>query len=100
MGRFLAGVVAVMVLAVCMLLPGVVAAADKAELNPHIGMKENLILNVGKRIAIKTESGDSLEGVVAKVGDHFVQIEKLSGKEFYDAVVRIDRIESVTFRAR
>jgi len=29
-----------------------------------------------------------------------VHISKLSGKDFYDAIIRIDKIESFTFRAR
>ena len=57
-------------------------------------------MNVGKRISVRNESGDTIDGTIAKVGDHNVQISKLSGKDFSDAIVRIDKRESFTFRAR
>jgi len=57
-------------------------------------------VNVGKRISVRNESGDTIDGTIAKVGDHNVQISKLSGKDFSDAIVRIDKRESFTFRAR
>jgi len=45
-------------------------------------------------------SGGEIEGTVAKVGDHLVYISKLTGKDFYDSIVRIDHIDAVTYRAR
>jgi len=45
-------------------------------------------------------AGESIEGIIEKVGDHFVLITKLSGKDFYDALVRIDEVKAVVFKAR
>jgi len=79
---------------------GPAIADERTAFNPFESMKENFLVNVGKRISIRTESGDTIDGAIAKVGDQNVLISKLSGKEFYDAVIRIDKIESFTFRAR
>jgi hypothetical protein len=77
-----------------------VYAEEKMVLKASDGIKEVLTANVGKRVAVKTESGESLEGSVSTVGDQLVRLERLSGKDFYDAIVRIDRISSVTIRVK
>jgi hypothetical protein len=55
---------------------------------------------VGKRVAIRTGTGEPLEGMVTKVGSHLVNISRLSGKDFYDAMVVIDRIDAVILKVR
>lgn len=49
---------------------------------------------------MKTDSGEAIEGTVASVGNQLVHVEKLTGKDFYDAVICIDKITSVTIKAR
>jgi hypothetical protein len=78
----------------------VLAQESEFELNPSYGIREILSANVGKRVAIRTGTGEPLEGTVTKVGTHLVHISRLSGKDFYDAVVVIDRIDAVIIRAR
>ena len=51
-------------------------------------------------MAIKLNSNEEVEGTVTKVGDSLVHLSKLSGKDFYDAVVLIDRISPVSMRLR
>jgi len=97
-------VIFILVLAVfCMALYSpVTLAADKGyELKAgSVSIKDVLLENTGKRVILRLESGEPLEGTVIKVGDSVVHISKLSGKDFYDAVVRIDRISAVIFRVR
>lgn len=64
------------------------------------GIREVLTANTGKRVSVKTDSCEAMEGTVEKVGDQLVHISRLSGKDFYDAVVRIDRINSVVIRVK
>jgi hypothetical protein len=75
-------------------------AEEKLILKASDGIKEVLAANIGKRIAVKTDAGESLEGSVSMVGDHLVRLERLSGKDFYDAVVRLDKISSLTIRVK
>jgi hypothetical protein len=72
----------------------------KTALNDLTTVKDVLAQHVGKRVAVRTDDGESLDGTVAKVTEQLVYLEKLVGKEFFDAVVRIDRISSVTMRMR
>jgi hypothetical protein len=55
---------------------------------------------IGKPVTLKLDSGDELGGVVALVGDRVVHLEKLSGKEFFDAVVDLDEVAAVVVRVR
>lgn len=72
----------------------------KFELNKGYGMKEILTGYTGKRVAIRLNAGEELEGIVTSVGDHLVHISKLSRRDFYDAVIRIDKVDAVIFRVR
>lgn len=76
------------------------AGEDKLEIKQNTGIKDILSERIGKRVSIKTDSGEALEATVVSVGDNLVYITKLSGKDFYDAVVRIDKITSIIFKAR
>ncbi len=80
--------------------PSLLAQELKFELNKGYGMKEILASYQGKRIAIRLDSGEEIEGIITTVGDQLVHLSKLSKRDFYDAVVRLDKINAVIFRAR
>jgi small nuclear ribonucleoprotein (snRNP)-like protein len=76
------------------------AEESKFELNESYGIKDVLNSYIGKRVSVRTDTGEALEGTVTKVGSHLVHITKLSGRDFYDAVMVIDKINSVVIRVR
>ena len=81
--------------------PGSCGEESKYELRtPAATIRDVLAEQAGKRVLLRIENGESIEGTVTKVGDTVVHVAKLSGREFYDAVVRIDRISAVVFRVR
>jgi hypothetical protein len=92
MGMFLATVFG-------LVLPGVTALAEepKYELKSTTTIKDVLQEIFGKQVIVHLETGGHLEGTVLKVGESVVHPAKLSGRDFYDAVVRIDRTSAVTF---
>jgi hypothetical protein len=45
-------------------------------------------------------SGDEIAGKVAKVGKDLVVLTELSGREFYDAAIRIDQVSAVVVQVR
>lgn len=96
--RFLSLVVAVLIAFALSLPAG--AAEPKVSLNESSTIKDVLSQHVGKRVALKTDAGETLDGTVVKVTGQVVYLEKLAGREFFDAVIRIDRISSVTFRVK
>ena len=94
-------VVAVFVVVICLgFSQNLLAQEMKFELNKGFGMKEILASYEGKRVAIRLDGGEELEGVVTTVGDQLVHVAKLSKRDFYDAIIRIDKINAVIFRAR
>jgi hypothetical protein len=80
--------------------PNVFADDQKYELRSSTTVREALTENINKRVTVRMDTGDNLEGTVSKVGDSLVHLSKLTGKDFYDAVVRIDKIGAVLFKVR
>ena len=82
--------------------PAGVWAADEAafKLKPSDTMRDVISEYSGKVLALRLESGEEIEGTVTIVGNGLVHISKLTGKEFYDAVVSIDKISAVRMRTR
>jgi hypothetical protein len=72
----------------------------KLELKASTTMREVLWENTGKRVALRLASGEEIEGTVTMVGNSLAHISKLAGKEFYDAVVSIEKISAVRIKMR
>jgi hypothetical protein len=70
------------------------------DLNSPDVIKQMLDQQVGKRVKVKLKSGQDLEGKVAKVGSHAVQLTELSGMEFFDATVKLDEVTTIVVRVR
>ncbi len=93
-------VATVLALGLFVVSPAIAIAQEKPVFNPSISVKDNLSANVGKRVSLMISAGEAVEGTIEKVGDHFVLISRLSGKDFYDALVRMDDVKAIVFRAR
>jgi hypothetical protein len=92
---------ALLVISLCLInISGSFAQDAKFEMNAQFGIKEILLSQAGKRVTVKTDSGETLEGTVIKVGDQLLHISKLTGKDFYDAIIRLDKITSVVLKVR
>jgi len=63
-------------------------------------VSEVLKARMGKPVTLHLASGASLTGNVAEVRDQAVVLKGLSGREFSDAIVRLDVIEAIEARAR
>lgn len=68
-------------------------AGDKA-------LSKTLKEREGRSATLVLESGTELTGKVVEVSEHSVKLGELSGKEFYDAVIDLDHVQAVVFRAR
>ncbi|MHC5036246.1 MAG: LSm family protein [Planctomycetota bacterium] len=56
--------------------------------------------NVGERVSVELHSGGSIEGKIESAGQFLIHISRISGKEYYDALVNPDGVEAVIFKAR
>lgn len=63
-------------------------------------MADNLKVYVGKDVTVNLRSGKTLQGYVKSVGSGLAHIEKLAGKDFYDALIRIEEISAIEVKFR
>lgn len=80
--------------------PSAAAEEGKLVLRASETIREVLTGRMGKRVTLRLQAGEELEGNVVLVGESLVHLTNLSGKDFYDAVVGIDRINAVLIRVR
>jgi hypothetical protein len=73
---------------------------EYTQLNAAIQLADNLIALKGKTVTISLSSGQAMTGVVKEVRNNLLHLEKLSQKEFYDALIRVDLIVAIEVRAR
>lgn len=96
-----------LVLLACMLLPvSEVAVAKSPPEAPRITVNGaatmgTLLGNLkGKRIDLHLKSGKTVRGTVGDVGSHVVQIQKISGKDYYDAYIAIKHVSGIDVQMR
>jgi len=75
-------------------------AIESAKFDTASSIKDNLKIYVGKDVVIHLRSGKYFQGYVKAIGDHMIHIEKLSGKDFYDALIRIEDITAFEAKFR
>ena len=76
-------------------------AVPGAKFEVSFSMKENLKAYIGKDVLIHLRSGKTFQGYVKAVGDQAVHLEKLAGgRDFYDALIRIDDISAIEAKFR
>ena len=78
------------------------AEEPKSEiLNPQLSYSDILRIcqGSGQAVDLHLRNGQTVSGKVSKLGDNFVVIKELKGREFYSAQVRIEAIDSLEVRA-
>jgi len=63
-------------------------------------LPDNLRSFIGKDVYIHLRSGKTFQGFVKLVGDNWVHLEKIAGKEFFDALIRIEDISAIEVKFR
>ena len=73
-----------------------------AELDVKAGdtVESLLAAQKGKKVTLKTRSGQEITGTVKSVSGKLVQISQVAGKEFFDAVVPLEAVEAVLVRTK
>ncbi len=99
------GVVLVMLFSVMFLTPPVkavsqVVAQEGVKFEVLQSMRDNLKMFIGKNIYVNLKSGKTYQGVLKAVGDHFIHLEKISERNFFDALIRIDDINAIEAQFR
>lgn len=76
------------------------AAADAPLYSTAASLADNLKSLSGKRVTLYLKSGASLTGTVKATGAHLVHLEKLDGRDYFDALVLLEQIAAIDSRAR
>ena len=72
-----------------------VVAIEGMSYNVNSSLADNLKALTGKKVSVTVISGKTFSGVVKDVGVHLIHLEKLEGKEYFDALIRIENISAI-----
>ena len=70
------------------------------DLSSPESIRINLEKFTGERVTLSLIGGGELQGVVSKIGTTMLYLTELTGREFFDAIVRLDHISAVTVKMR
>ncbi len=76
------------------------AETEAVQFNVNTTMADNLAMLKGKSVTLSLASGQTITGVVSDVKGNLLLLAKISQKEFYDALVAIDRISAIETKVR
>ena len=86
---------------------GLVVAVDAAAQSggegaaiPAGDVTDVLRARIGKPVTLLLDSGKEYSGTVAEVRGEGVVLKGLGGKEFYDALIRLDDVSAIEIRNR
>jgi hypothetical protein len=68
--------------------------------NVNASLEDNLKSLAGKRVYVTLDSGKTFTGIVKEVGNHLIWLEKLEGRDFFDALIRINSITAIDAKFR
>jgi hypothetical protein len=74
--------------------------ASGGEPFPPGGIADVLRARIGKSVTLGLRSGKDVAGTVSEVREGAVVVTHLQGRDFYDAIVRLDDVSSVELRLR
>ena len=72
-----------------------VQAIEGMSYNVNSSLADNLKSLVGKKVSVTIVSGKTISGFVKEVGIHLIHLEKLEGKDYFDALIRIENINAI-----
>ena len=77
-----------------------VVAIEGISYNVNSSLADNLKSLMGKKVYVTLDSGKTFSGFVKEVGNHLMHLEKLEGKDHFDALIRIENISAIDTRFR
>ena len=65
-----------------------------------VSLADNIKAFVGKDLIVHLNSGKTVQGYVKSVGNGLLHLEKLAGRDFYDALIKIEDISAIECKFR
>lgn len=76
------------------------ATGATTQINLELTLADNLLTFKGKTVTVTLSSGQTMSGIVKNVQNGHLHLEKLAQKEFFDAIIVIDKISAVEVRMK
>jgi hypothetical protein len=76
------------------------AQAQEMNLTGFDSIQSMLAARKGKPVTLRLSGGQELSGVVRQASSALVVLGAISGREFFDAVIPIEKIEAVLVRTK
>jgi hypothetical protein len=77
-----------------------VVAIEGISYSVNSSLADNLKSLIGKKVYVTLNSGKTFTGFIKEVGNHLMHLEKLDGKDYFDALLRIEDISAIDTRFR
>ncbi len=77
-----------------------VMALEGVKFETGASLADNVKAFSSRNILVHLRSGKTFEGYVKSVGSRILHLEKLAGRDFYDALMRIDDISAIEAKFR
>lgn len=77
-----------------------VTALEGVNFDTAASLADNIKAFVGKDLFVHLRSGKTVQGYVKSVGNGLLHMEKLAGRDFYDALIRIEDISAIEAKFR
>lgn len=77
-----------------------VTSLEEVKFNTAESFADNLKPYVGKDVIVHLRSGKTIQGYVKSVGNGLLHLEKLAGRDFYDALIRMEDISAIEAKFR
>ena len=65
-----------------------------------VSLADNIKVFTGKDVFVHLRSGKTIQGYVKTVGNSLLHLEKLAGRDFYDALIRVEDITAIEAKFR
>ena len=77
-----------------------VVAVEGVNYNVNASITDNLKLLISKKVSVTLDSGKTFYGFVKSVGNHLIHVEKMDGKDYFDALILIEDISAIDTQFR
>lgn len=77
-----------------------VVALEGVKFEVFQSMRDNLEMFIGKNVYVTLRSGKTYQGYLKSTGDHFIHLEKIASKDFFDALIRMEDISAIEVQFR
>lgn len=83
------------------LAAGTLFAEDAGfSVEPGSDVRSVIASQTGRTVTLRLHAGEDISGKVKLVGNQLVHLTQLTGRDFYDAAIRLDAVDAVIARAR